>query len=152
MLKVGDTAPDFMLTDSAGHPVQLKQFRGKKTVVYFYPRDNTPGCTTQACGLRDVYEEILDLGAAVIGISADSEASHAGFQSKYELPFHLISDPEKIAIHAFGAWGEKKMYGKSYEGILRSSFILDEQGIVSHVFPKVSPKNHAELILQALKE
>ncbi|AFG38642.1 thioredoxin-dependent thiol peroxidase [Spirochaeta africana] len=150
MLSPGDTAPDFTLTDASGQPVTLAQFRGKKVVVYFYPKDNTPGCTTQACGLRDAYQDILDKGAVVVGISADSEASHARFQSKYELPFHLVSDPEKIAISAFGAWGEKKMYGKVYQGITRCTFIIDETGTIAHVFPKVSPKTHADKVLEVL--
>ena len=150
MLSPGDSAPDFTLTDASGQPVTLQQFRGTKVVVYFYPKDDTPGCTTQACGLRDAYQDILDKGAVVVGISADSEASHAKFQSKYDLPFHLISDPEKIAITGFGAWGEKSMYGKTYEGITRSTFILDENGVVTHVFPKVSPKSHADEVLAAL--
>ncbi|MBN2737622.1 MAG: thioredoxin-dependent thiol peroxidase [Spirochaetales bacterium] len=151
MLKQGDKAPDFQLEDDRGEKLTLKQFKGKKVVIYFYPKDNTPGCTTEACGLRDVYDDILAKGAVVVGVSADSVKSHGNFKSKYELPFYLLSDPEKNMIKAYGAWGEKKMYGKSYEGILRSTFIVDEKGMVIKVFPKVSPKNHPEEILAALE-
>jgi len=118
--------------------------------VYFYPKDNTTGCTAEACSFRDVYDDILEKGAVVLGISADSQKSHTSFKQKYNLPFYLPSDPEKEVIQAFGAWGEKKMYGKDYMGIIRSTFIIDENGTVMKVFPKVSPKEHAEEVLKLL--
>ncbi len=150
MLQKGDKAFDFNLSDAKGQKISLSQFKGKKVVIYFYPKDDTPGCTTQACGLRDVYDDILAKGAVVVGISADSEASHAKFMDKYSLPFFLASDPEKTAIQAYGAWGEKKMYGKVYEGIIRSTFIVDEEGMIANVFPKANPKTHAQDVLAAL--
>ena len=150
MLTEGSQAPDFTLTDETGTEVSLSQFRGKKAVVYFYPKDDTPGCTKEACGFRDNYDAILDKGAVVIGISADSEKSHDKFKSKYELPFYLLSDPEKKAIDAFGAWGEKKMYGKTYEGVMRYTFIIDEEGKVMKAFPKVKPAEHAAEVMEYL--
>ena len=150
MLQKGDKAFDFNLSDAKGQKISLSQFKGKKVVIYFYPKDDTPGCTTQACGLRDVYDDILAKGAVVVGISADSEASHTKFMDKYSLPFFLASDPEKTAIQAYGAWGEKKMYGKVYEGIIRSTFIVDEEGMIANVFPKANPKTHAQDVLAAL--
>jgi len=151
MLEAGTKAPDFTLTDDKGTVVSLSQFKGKKVVVYFYPKDNTPGCTTEACAFRDVYDAMLAKGAVVIGISADSESSHEKFKEKYNLPFFLLSDPEKKVIKEFGAWGEKKLYGNSFLGIIRSTFIIDEKGMISKVFPKVTPKDHAEEVLNALK-
>jgi peroxiredoxin Q/BCP len=150
MLKEGDKAPAFTLTDESGAEVSLSDFAGKKLVVYFYPKDDTPGCTKEACNFRDNYQQFTDKGAVVIGISADSEASHGKFKQKYELPFYLLSDPEKTTIQAFGACGEKKMYGKTYEGIIRSTFLIDENGIVSKVWPKVKPAEHATEVLSAL--
>jgi peroxiredoxin Q/BCP len=150
MLKENEKAEDFTLKDADGKDVSLSQFKGKKVVVYFYPRDDTPGCTTEACGLRDVYDRILEKGAVVLGISADNEASHDRFRKKYNLPFYLLSDPDKKVIQQFGAWGEKKMYGKVSMGIIRSTFILDGEGTVRKVFPKVSPDGHAGEILAAL--
>lgn len=150
MLEEGSKAPAFTLADESGTSVSLSQFAGKKVVVYFYPKDDTPGCTTEACGFRDNYNAILAKGAVVIGISADSEKSHAKFKSKYELPFYLLADPEKTTIQAFGAWGEKKMYGKAYEGILRSTFVIDEKGVVTKVFPEVKPADHAQEVIAAL--
>ena len=150
MLKEGTKAPEFSLKNEEGQEIALKDFLGKQVVVYFYPKDNTPGCTTEACTIRDVYDDILDKGGVVIGISADSQKSHGNFKKKYDLPFYLLSDPEKEVIQAFGAWGEKKMYGKTYMGIIRSTFIIDPQGIIKKVFPKVSPKEHAREILENL--
>jgi peroxiredoxin Q/BCP len=150
VLNEGENAPSFTLKDDSGTEISLSQFLGKKVVVYFYPKDDTPGCTTEACGFRDNYDTILAKGAVVIGISADGEASHAKFKSKYELPFFLLSDPEKVAIRAFGAWGEKKMYGKAYEGILRSTFVIDEGGKVLKVFPNVKPADHAKEVMEVL--
>ena len=150
MLKEGDRVEDFTLLNGAGEEISLHDFRDKKVVVYFYPKDDTPGCTTEACGFRDNYDDILAKGAVVLGISADSVQSHTKFGDKFELPFHLLSDPEKKVIQAFGAWGEKSMYGKTYEGILRSTFIIDGDGSVVKVFPNVKPKEHAQEILEAL--
>ena len=150
MLKEGDKAPDFALSDEAGNTVSLKNFAGKKVVVYFYPKDDTPGCTKEACGFRDNYDAILGKGAVVIGISPDDETSHEKFKNKFDLPFYLLADPEKQVIQAFGAWGEKKMYGKSYEGVLRSTFVIGEDRTVIKAWPKVKPDEHAEEVLGVL--
>ncbi|MBN2442913.1 MAG: thioredoxin-dependent thiol peroxidase [Spirochaetales bacterium] len=150
MLKQGDKAPDFSLPDDQGNTISLRDFLGKKVVLYFYPKDNTPGCTTEACSFRDVYDTILEKGAIVIGMSADSITSHTNFKKKYTLPFYLLSDPEKEIIKKYGAWGEKKMYGKTYEGIIRSTFIIGEDGKIIKVFPKVTPKDHGEAVLESL--
>ncbi len=150
MVEVGTKIDNFTLKNEADQEISLADFAGKKVVVYFYPKDNTPGCTKEACSFRDNYDAILEKGAVVLGISADSVKSHGNFKSKFDLPFHLLSDPEKEVIKAFGAWGEKKMYGKSYEGILRSTFILDGEGTVIKVYPKVKPAEHAEEILKEL--
>lgn len=150
MLSKGTKAPDFTLNNEEGKPVSLKDFRGKKVVVYFYPKDNTPGCTKEACSIRDNYDAMLAKGAVVIGISADSEKSHVNFKSKFGLPFYLLSDPEKKVIQAFGAWGEKTMMGKKYDGILRSTFVIDEKGTITHVFEKVDTARHGEEVLAVL--
>jgi peroxiredoxin Q/BCP len=152
MVKEGTKAPAFRLKDDNGNMVSLSDFTGKKVVLYFYPKDDTPGCTKEACSFRDAYDDILEKGAVVVGISADSEQSHGKFKKKYKLPFHLISDPGKDVIKAYGAWGEKKMYGKTYEGIIRSTFIIDENGIIFKVFPKVSPAEHAKEVMEYLEE
>jgi peroxiredoxin Q/BCP len=151
MLTKGMKAPEITLRDEKGNEVTLSQFKGKKVVVYFYPKDDTPGCTTEACSFRDSFDALLAKGAVLIGISADSPESHARFKKKYSLPFYLLSDPEKEVIKAYGAWAEKKLYGKSFLGIIRSTFIIDEQGIISYVFPKVTPADHGEQVLQALE-
>jgi thioredoxin-dependent peroxiredoxin len=150
MLKEGTKAPDFTLENSKGEKVSLSDFRGQKVVIYFYPKDNTPGCTKEACSIRDNYAALEEKGAVVLGISADSVKSHAGFAEKFDLPFHLLSDPDKKVIQAFGAWGEKKMAGKSYEGILRSSFVINEEGIISRVFDKVDTARHGEELLEVI--
>ncbi|MDF1569746.1 MAG: thioredoxin-dependent thiol peroxidase [Spirochaetaceae bacterium] len=150
MLKEGDKAPAFTLKNEEDKDISLADFTGKKTVVYFYPKDDTPGCTKEACGFRDVYDQILAKGGVVLGISADSVKSHAEFKSKFDLPFHLLSDPEKKVIQGFGAWGVKSMYGKEYEGIIRSTFVLDGAGTVIKAFPKVKPADHAAEILGLL--
>ena len=147
MLAEGTQAPDFTLTDDQGNEVSLSDFAGKKVVIYFYPKDNTPGCTKEACSFRDNYEDILAKGAVVLGVSADSTKSHQNFKTKYELPFYLLSDPEQEMIKAYGAWGEKQMYGKTYEGILRSTVIVDEEGNVAKVFAKVKPAEHGTEVL-----
>lgn len=151
MLKQGDIAADFLLNDSDGNPVSLSQFKGKKVVIYFYPRDNTPGCTREACSFRDVYDLILAEGAVVLGISKDSEESHQKFSKRNGLPFYLLSDVDHKAAEAYGVWGEKKLYGKVYVGMIRSTFIIDEQGIILKVFPKVKTENHGQEVLDALK-
>lgn len=150
MIEEGVKAPDFTLSNQDGEEVSLSQFAGKKVVLYFYPKDNTPGCTKEACSFRDNYDAILEKGAVVLGVSADSEKSHTNFRSKYELPFHLLSDPEKTVIQDYGAWGEKQMYGKTYEGIMRSTVLIGEDGTVSKVFPKVKPADHGTEVLEYL--
>ncbi len=151
MLKKGDKAPDFRINDDKGNPIALSDFKGKKVVLYFYPKDNTPGCTTEACGLRDVYDEILDLGAVVLGVSRDTESSHTKFKDKFGLPFHLLADVDNQICGPYGAWSEKSMYGKSFMGINRITYIIDENGEISHVWPKVKPADHAAEVLEALK-
>ncbi|MBR5601521.1 MAG: thioredoxin-dependent thiol peroxidase [Clostridia bacterium] len=150
MIEVGTKAPNFTLQDKDGKDVSLSDFLGKKVVVYFYPKDNTPGCTRQACAFASAYDTFTEKGIAVIGISKDSVASHVKFAEKYNLPFTLLSDPELQAIKAFGVWQEKKLYGKVSMGVVRSTFILDEQGIVTHVMPKVKPDTNAAEILAML--
>ena len=150
MVKDGDKIGNFSLDDGNGKKISLSDFSGKKVVVYFYPKDNTPGCTTEACGFRDNFAAITAKGAVVIGISADSVKSHSNFAQKYELPFYLLSDPDKQAINLFGAWGEKKLYGKAYDGIIRSTFILDKDGVVLKAFPKVTVKGHVEEVISFL--
>ncbi|MBN2852697.1 MAG: thioredoxin-dependent thiol peroxidase [Clostridia bacterium] len=151
MLKVGDKVKDFTLTGDDGNEVSLSSFRGKKVVIYFYPKDNTPGCTKEACSFRDAYDDILENGAVVLGISKDSVKSHQKFKGAFKLPFYLLSDPDNKVIEDFGAWQEKSMYGKTYMGIVRSTYIIDEKGFVSKVFPKVSPDEHGKEIVSALK-
>lgn len=150
MLKIGEKAPDFTLTSDKGERISLADFKGKQIVLYFYPKDNTPGCTIEACSFRDVYEEILAKGAVVLGLSPDNEKSHVKFIHKYNLPFYLLSDPEHKVAEAYGAWGEKKMFGKKYNGILRSTYIIDEGGNVKIGFPNVNPKGHAQEVLDSL--
>ena len=151
MLEKGMKAPDFSLSDKDGNMVSLSQFAGKKVIVYFYPKDNTPGCTRQACAFAEAFEEFRNIDAIVIGISKDSVSSHVKFAEKYALPFVLLSDPEHEVIEAFGAWGEKKNYGKTYFGTVRSTFIIDENGIIEKVMPKVKPDTNAAEILEYLK-
>ncbi len=150
VIKVGVPAPLFEAIDDSGNNVSLAAFKGKKVVLYFYPKDDTPGCTAEACSLRDGYAELTGKGFVVIGVSADSAESHKKFRKKYELPFILIPDTEKKIISAYGAWGEKKMYGKSYEGIIRKTFVIDESGKVALVIEKVDTNNHAGQILSEL--
>ena len=150
MLEVGTKAPDFTLPDKDGNPVSLSDFLGKKIVLYFYPRDNTPGCTRQACAFAGAYEQFKAKDVVVIGISKDSVASHRKFAEKYELPFILLSDPERQAIEAYGVWQEKKNYGKVSMGVVRSTYIIDEQGVIEKVMPKVKPDTNAAEILACL--
>jgi thioredoxin-dependent peroxiredoxin len=142
-LKPGDKAPDFTATDQDGNPVSLKDFKGKKLVLYFYPKDNTPGCTAEACSLRDNYGDLIKEGYMVVGVSADDEKSHKNFITKFVLPFPLIPDKEKKIIKAYGAWGKKKLYGKEYEGILRTTFVISPESRIERVITKVDTKNHA---------
>ena len=143
-------APDFTLCDKNGRAVSLSDFQGQRVVLYFYPKDNTPGCTRQACAFAGAYAEFERRGIAVIGISRDSVASHEKFAEKYSLPFTLLSDPDRIAIEAYGVWQEKKLYGKVSFGIVRTTFLIDEQGVVTHVMKKVKPDTNAAEILAQL--
>ena len=152
MLEAGAKAPAFTLPDKDGNPVSLSDFAGKKVVLYFYPKDNTPGCTRQACAFAAAYEEFKALDVVVIGISKDSAASHRKFAEKNVLPFLLLSDPELTAIQAYGVWQEKKLYGKVCMGVVRSTFLIDENGIIERVMPKVKPDTNAADILAYLKE
>ena len=149
-LKEGDLAPVINAVDQNGEPITLEEYRGKKIVLYFYPKDNTPGCTAEACDLRDNYSQFIEKGFEVIGVSADSEKSHQKFIEKYDLPFRLISDVDKKVLQDYGAWGEKKMYGKSYMGILRKTFIIDEKGYVEKIIEKVNTKEHSKQIFAEL--
>ena len=151
MLEQGTKAPDFTLNDKDGNAVSLADFAGKKVVLYFYPKDNTPGCTRQACAFAAAYEDFKTLDAVVIGVSKDSEASHRKFAEKNGLPFILLSDPELKAIQAYGVWQEKKNYGKVSMGVVRSTFIIDEKGFIEKVMPKVKPDTNAAEILEYLK-
>ena len=147
MLKEGTKAPAFTLPDESGNPVSLSDFTGKKVVVYFYPKDNTPGCTRQACAFAAAYEDFKKIDVAVIGISKDSQRSHTNFIKKYELPFILLSDPEREAIEAYDVWQEKKMYGKTSMGVVRTTYIINEEGIIEKVFEKAKPDTNAAEIL-----
>ena len=147
MLKVGDKAPDFLGVDECGNEIRVSDFAGRTLVVYFYPKDSTPGCTAEACSLRDGMDDLVAAGYAVVGISADSAASHKRFKEKQSLNFPLVADVEKSTIMAFGAWGEKKMAGRAYMGILRSTFVIDTNGVVERVITKVDTKNAAKQIL-----
>jgi peroxiredoxin Q/BCP len=150
--KPGDKAPQFSGKNQKGETVSLDQFKGKKLILYFYPKDNTPGCTAESCSLRDGYELLIDKGFEVVGVSPDNEKSHQNFISKYELPFNLIADTEKEILKAYGAWGMKKMYGKDYEGVLRTTFIINEKGLIEAVISKVNTKEHVDQILEEMGE
>ena len=151
MLIVGNNAPDFKLSDANGNQHSLRDARGNWVLIYFYPKDNTPGCTAEACNLRDNYQELLDKGFKIIGVSADDESLHQNFTEKYGLPFPLIPDVEKKIILDYGVWGEKKFMGKTYTGIHRVTFIIDEKGIIQKIFTKVDTKNHTTQILKEFK-
>ncbi len=151
MLEEGTPAPDFTLMSDGGTEVSLSDYRGQKVVLYFYPKDDTPGCTTEACSFRDDHSDIVAAGAAVLGVSPDTLKAHNKFKAKYSLPFALLSDPDHQVAELYGAWGEKKMYGKTYEGILRSTFVIDEQGKIAKVYPKVTPKDHSQEVLEFLR-
>ena len=148
MLEIGMKAPDFTLNDQNGNAVSLSDFLGKKVVLYFYPKDNTPGCTRQACAFAGAYQQFAEKNVVVIGISRDSVASHVKFAQKYDLPFRILSDPELQAIEAYGVWQEKKMCGKVSMGVVRTTFIIDAEGKIAHVMPKVKPDTNAAEILE----
>lgn len=146
-LKVGDKAPDFSSKDQNGNNLSLSDFSGKKLVLYFYPKDDTPGCTKEACSFRDHYSSLKGAGFAILGVSRDSEEKHQKFIEKYDLPFPLLSDPDNEVINAYGAWGLKKFMGKEYEGILRMTYVISESGEIEHIIEKVKTKEAAEQIL-----
>lgn len=147
-LSEGQKAPDFKGIDQDNKEIKLSDFAGKKVILYFYPKDNTPGCTAEACNLRDNYAELLKKGFKIIGVSPDSEKSHKNFAGKYSLPFPLIADPDKKILNLYGAWGDKVMYGKTVTGVLRTTFIIDEKGFIEKVISKVDTKQHTEQIFK----
>ena len=151
MVEEGAPAPDFTLTSDSGESVTLSSLRGKDVVLYFYPKDDTPGCTAQACGIRDAYKEFEDAGAVVLGVSPDGEASHSTFKDKYDLPFTLLADTDHAVADAYGVWGEKSYAGKTYMGVDRSTFVIGADGNVAKVFRKVKPAEHADQVLEVLR-
>ena len=150
-LKIGQKAPPFSLLDDKGKKVSLKDFKGQKVILYFYPKDDTPGCTKEACAFRDGIDEVRESGAVVLGVSCDSVESHNKFSTKYDLNFPLLSDPEKTVVQAYGVWKEKSMYGRQYMGIERTTFVIDEQGKIAHIFPKVKVTSHFEDVMGELE-
>lgn len=149
-LKVGDQAPEFEGVNQIGQKIALKDFSGKKLILYFYPKDNTPGCTAESCNLNDNYDAWLEKGFDIVGVSPDSEKSHQKFIDKFGLKFNLIADTEKEILQAYGAWGLKKMYGKEYMGVLRKTFVIDEEGVIVDIFEKVNTKDHSNQIIESL--
>ncbi len=150
MLAAGDKAPDFKLADDQGNDVSLKDFKGKRVVLYFYPKDDTPGCTTEACAFRDEEKKFHAKNAVIVGVSADSPESHVKFKKKFNLPFSLLSDPEKKALNAYGVWKEKSLYGKKYMGIERTTFVIGPDGTIEKIYPKVSVTGHIAEVLKGL--
>ena len=150
MVREGDSAPDFTLTSESGDTIRLSDYRGRPIVLYFYPKDDTPGCTTQACGIRDAYREFERAGAVVLGVSPDDERSHVKFKEKYELPFTLLADTDHAVAEQYGVWAEKKFAGKTYMGVVRSTFVIDSDGTVKKVMHNVKPATHADDVLAAL--
>jgi peroxiredoxin Q/BCP len=150
VVEEGQEAPDFELASDTGERVRLSQFRGRPVVLYFYPKDDTPGCTAQACGIRDSYDDFEQRGAVVLGVSPDEESSHVKFKQKYGLPFTLLADPDHEVAEQYGVWGERKYMGKTYMGIERSTFLIDEDGRIAKVMRRVKPDTHAERVLEAL--
>ena len=148
-LQEGDKAPDFKGKNEIGEEMQLADFTGMKLVLYFYPKDSTPGCTVESCNLRDYYTELQTKGFEVLGVSADGESSHQKFIGKHNLPFHLLADTEKKVLNAYGVWGPKKFMGRIYDGIHRTTFVIDEQGVIEKIFIKVKTKTHTEQILES---
>lgn len=151
-LNKGDRAPAFSGTDQHGKTISLDDFRGKQLILYFYPKDDTPGCTAEACNLRDNYEELIRKGFSIVGVSPDGMNSHRKFTDKYQLPFSLLSDEKASILKAYGAWGKKTMYGRTYEGVLRTTFVISGDGIIEEVFEKVDTKDHTRQILDTLKK
>jgi peroxiredoxin Q/BCP len=152
MVKEGTTAPAFKTKDDNGEDVSLKDFKGQKVVLYFYPKDDTPGCTKEACSFRDAYSKFKKQGIKLLGVSPDSEASHQKFITKYKLPFTLLADREHTIAEAYGVWGEKKFMGRTYMGVLRTTFLIDEKGKIKKVFEKVKPEDHATEVLEAFSD
>lgn len=150
MIRVGDRAPEFKLLSTDGTFVQLKDYRGKKVVLYFYPKDDTPGCTKEACSFQENQTKLKKKGAVVLGVSADSVESHAKFAGKYELQFRLLSDPTREICKAYGVWQEKSVYGRTFMGIVRTTIVVDEKGIIHHIFPKVKVEGHTQEVLDVL--
>ena len=151
MLKIGDLAPDFELPDGQGGRVRLSAFRGRRVVLYFYPKDQTPGCTQQACELRDRYADLKAAGVVLLGVSPDSAASHGKFAGKHALPFPLLSDEEQAVATAYGVWKEKSMYGRTFMGIERTTFLIDEEGRIAVIWPKVKVPGHGEAVLAVVR-
>ncbi len=152
MLKEGTTAPAFKTTDANGETISLKDLRGQKVVLYFYPKDDTPGCTKEACSFRDDFAKFKKRGIAVLGVSPDSEKSHKKFETKYKLPFTLLADTDHAIAESYGVWGEKKFMGRTYMGVQRTTFLIDEKGKIKKVFEKVKPEDHASEVLEAFAE
>jgi len=150
-LKTGDPAPDFKAIDQDGNEIKLSSYKGKKVILYFYPKADTPGCTAEACNLRDNYNNLLDKGYEIIGVSADSQEKQKKFAEKFKLPFTLIPDEDKSILKAYGTWGLKKMYGKEFEGILRTTYVIDESGKIERIIKKVETNDHAKQILMAMQ-
>jgi len=151
-LQIGDKAPDFNALDQDGKTISLKDFAGSKLILYSYPKADTPGCTSESCNLRDNYDDLRGKGFKIVGVSADPVQKQKKFAEKYNLPFPLIADTEKVVLKAYGAWGEKKMYGKAYEGIIRKTFVIDEAGMIERVIDNVKTKDHAAQILEAMND
>ena len=151
-LKTGDIAPDFTLPKDNGGEIALSSFTGRKVVLYFYPKDDTPGCTKEACSFRDTFAKFKKRGIAVLGVSPDSEASHKKFETKYKLPFTLLADKDHAIADAYGVWGEKKFMGRTYMGVHRTTFLIDEKGKIKKVFEKVKPEDHASEVLEAFAD
>lgn len=147
MIKIGDKAPDFKGTDQNGNEIKLSDFKGKKLVLYFYPKDNTPGCTAEACDLRDNYHRFEAMGYKIVGVSKDNEKSHKSFIEKFSLPFPLISDKDAVILKAYEAWGRKKFMGKEYDGIIRKTFVIDQDGVILDIIEKVDTKAHSKQII-----
>ena len=152
LLAVGTQAPEFTTTDQDGAKRSLSDFRGKKVILYFYPKDNTPGCTKEACAFRDQFAAFRQLNVEILGVSVDSASSHKSFAQKYALPFTLLADPEKRLVEAYGVWGEKNLYGKKYMGTNRMTYVIDEAGKIAAVFPRVKPEKHAGELLTILRD
>lgn len=150
ILNKGDKAPEFQGLNQKGETISLSGFKGKKLILYFYPKDNTPGCTAESCNLSDNYQMWLSKGYEVVGVSPDSVASHKKFVDKFKFGFNLIADPETVILQAYGVWGEKSMYGRKYMGVLRTTFVIDENGFIEDIFDKVDTSNHTEQIIKAL--